>query len=167
MLARPGHPLTLDHGRTIRCVSTTQRELWTCPKCGNAFVTRNMSHSCANVPLERHFEGRPNARRMYELYKAAVERGGPVTVVSSKTRIAFMTRARFAGVVIRKDYVRASLWLKRRVEPRKPARIEQYGARDYVYYFDLREPADIDDELLAMLDESRTVGDQRSQADRR
>jgi len=37
--------------------------LWTCPKCGHQFVTRNMSHSCANYPLDYHFAGKDPALR--------------------------------------------------------------------------------------------------------
>ena len=31
-----------------------QRPLWTCPRCGKSYVTRNMWHSCVIVPLESH-----------------------------------------------------------------------------------------------------------------
>jgi hypothetical protein len=38
-------------------MARTKKPLWTCPKCGHRFVTRNMWHSCSDYSLESHFEG--------------------------------------------------------------------------------------------------------------
>ena len=35
----------------------TGRALWTCPSCGQAFVTKNMNHSCARHSLDEPFGG--------------------------------------------------------------------------------------------------------------
>ena len=91
------------------------RPLWRCPNCGKPYVTRNQWHSCVVVPLERHFVGRPRARQLFDAYLAAVESQGPVTVSVSRSRIEIMTRARFTGAAVRKDSLRSTLWLKRRV----------------------------------------------------
>ncbi|MGH2356681.1 MAG: DUF5655 domain-containing protein [Candidatus Limnocylindria bacterium] len=84
------------------------------------------------------------------------------TVSVSKTRIEIMTRARFTGAQVRRDYLKVGLWLKRRVESPRFTKVEHLGQSDWLYYFDIRDESDIDDELLALLRESRTVGDQRS-----
>ena len=31
--------------------------LWTCPQCGERFVTRHMSHSCGSHSIDEHFRG--------------------------------------------------------------------------------------------------------------
>jgi hypothetical protein len=80
-----------------------QRPLWTCPRCGKSYVTRNMWHSCVVVPLESHFVGRPRARERYDAVLSFLEADGPITVSVSKTRIELMTRARFAGVRVRRE----------------------------------------------------------------
>ena len=61
--------------------------LWTCPKRGKSYVTRNLWHSCVVVPLERHFEGRPAAGELFAALLTAMEREGPVTVSVSKTQV--------------------------------------------------------------------------------
>ena len=135
--------------------------LWTCPDCGKQYVTRNMSHSCVVVDLESHFVGKsPRARQLFDAWLEAVRSTGPVTVSVSKGRIEFMTRARFSGATIRRDYIKSALWLKRRVDLPRFTRIEDYGHNNFGHYFDIRDESDIDAELMELVRESRLVGDQ-------
>lgn len=137
------------------------RPLWTCPRCGKQFVNPNSYHSCLNRPLEHHFGGKGKARELFDAFRAAIESTGPVTLVSNKTTVGFMTRTRFAGCQPRKDYLSAAVWLKRRALSPRIRRVEQYGPHDFVLRFDIREASDIDDEILQLIAEARAVGDQR------
>lgn len=142
-----------------------QRPLWTCPRCGKSYVTRNMWHSCVVVPLESHFVGRPRSRALYDAVLHFLEADGPVTVSVSKTRIELMTRARFAGVLARRDWIWLTFWLKREIKSPRFDRIDAYG-RDWVYQIRVRDVAQLDEELRAWLREARTVGDQLLQLPR-
>jgi hypothetical protein len=84
-----------------------------------------------------------------------------VTVSVSKTRIEFMTRARFAGVQVRRDHLRLGLWLKRRVAWSRFVKVEHYGRDDWGYTVLIRDESDLDAGLAAWLREARLVGDQR------
>jgi hypothetical protein len=119
-----------------------------------------MWHSCVVVPLDDHFVGKPRARELFDAWLTAVQTTGPVTVSVSKTRIEFMTRARFTGATVRKDYLKSGLWLKRRAESRHFTKVELIGKRDWLHYFDIRDESDIDEELMTLVREARTVGDQ-------
>ena len=119
-----------------------------------------MSHSCVVIPLEAHFAGRPRALRLFNAFLAALEAQGPITVSVSKTRIELMTRARFTGAVVRKDYLRSTLWLKRRADHRLFTKVELLGRRDWLHHFEIHDEADIDAALLELLREARLVGDQ-------
>jgi hypothetical protein len=139
--------------------AANQRPLWRCPECGRWFVTRNLSHSCARVPLARHFIGKPRARVLFDALRRAIEAIGPVLVVPNKTRIAFMVRVRFAGVTaVRADSLRCSIWLTRRVASKRWVREDKYGPRCYVYLFELRSPRDVTAEIRRYLRESYAVG---------
>ena len=70
-----------------------QRPLWTCPRCGKSYVTRNMWHSCVVVPLESHFVGRPRAR---ELYDAVLNRLGDESQRDDELR-GWLREARAVG----------------------------------------------------------------------
>jgi hypothetical protein len=142
-----------------------KRPLWTCPRCGKQYVTRNMWHSCVVVDLESHFAGKsPRARELFDAWLAAVRSTGPVTVSVSKTRIEFMTRARFTGAVIRHDYLKSALWLKRRAWSRHFTKVELLGRSDWLHHFEIHDETDIDAELMGLVVEARAVGDQEAAA---
>lgn len=96
---------TVDHlaGRAAeparKAAVALDRPLWTCPKCGNSFVTRNMNHSCARHTLDDPFTGKPPAiRALFDRLRARVDACGPgVKLVAYRDRIAFMVKVRFAG----------------------------------------------------------------------
>ena len=140
------------------------RPLRTCGRCGKSYVTRNMWHSCVVVPLETHFAARPRARQLYDAILRTLAMDGPVTVTVSKTRIEFMTHARFAGIRPRRDFVWLAFWLKRRVGSPRFDKVDFYGGRDWGYRLRIRDESQLDDELRAWLRESRSVGDQLPQA---
>ena len=123
-------------------------------------MSRNLWHSCVVVPLDAHFAGRPRARELFDAYLAAVKSLGAVTIVSSKTRIAFMRRVRFGGCQVRKDWLLAAFWLVRRIESPRFTKVESLGPRIWLYYFPIRDEMDIDAEMMSWLAEARLIGDQ-------
>jgi hypothetical protein len=79
-------------------------------------------------------------------------------VVSSKTRLGVMARVRFAGVTPRRGHLRGGVWLKRPVRSRRFVRVELIPPDNYIHYFELREPADLDAEIRRYLREAYRVG---------
>jgi hypothetical protein len=138
------------------------RELWTCPRCGARFVTRNLWHGCGDYSVEGFFEGKPaRFRELYDAYVRFVEEIGPFEQVPTKTRIAFMVRVRFAGVVrLRKDGLVCGFWLKRRIASPRLTKIEHLERADWIYEFVLRSPEELDDEVREWLREAYDVGRQ-------
>jgi hypothetical protein len=138
------------------------RPLWFCPRCGKPFANRNSSHSCVRIPLDSHFVDRPKARLIFDAFVAAANEAGeePVRVIVSKTRIELMTRARFAAVSVRRDYLRGHLWLKHRLDDARFTP-ELLGAHDWVNEFTLHDPGEIDAGFRAALRDARIVGDQQ------
>jgi uncharacterized protein DUF5655 len=139
--------------------------VWRCPNCGQTFVSVNMPHSCEVRPLDAHFAGRPELRPVYDALLAAVEEQGPVTVNVTKSRIAFQTQIRFAGVsALRKDHLIANFVLTR---PLESDRLSHEFIPPYYFVHRLRlyRPEDVDDELRGWLAEARQVGDRRHLTD--
>ncbi len=81
-----------------------------------------------------------------------------MTVYAQKTRIIFQVRVRFAGAVIKKNWVEGGLWLKRKVEHPRFFRIESPAPRDHIHRFRLATLADVDEELAEFLREAYAVG---------
>jgi len=138
-----------------------KRPLWTCPRCGHRFVTRNMWHSCARYRLTDHFRGKdPIVRKLFRRLRVMVEQFGPVRVYAQKTRIVFQNRGRFVGVLVRKNRLDVGLWLKRRREHPRLYKIEFYPPSDYVHRIRLADISEIDGELAGFVKEAARVGRQ-------
>lgn len=137
----------------------TDRELWTCPNCGRAFVTRNMYHSCARHSLEEPFREKPaEIRQLFDLVRQSLESAGPVTLVPYQDRVAFMVRVRFGGVRPRKHWLDVDFWLTRRVESPRFQRIETLSPYTHIYTVRVTDPSDVDGELAGWLREAYAVG---------
>ena len=120
-----------------------------------------MWHSCGHYRIADHFKGKPPILRdLFRRFRALVRSCGPVTVYAQKTLIVFQARARFTGVVVRRSWLEGAVWLKRRLELPRFHRIERIPPRDYVHHFRLRDPADLDAELTALVREAYRVGRQ-------
>ncbi|MGH2651971.1 MAG: hypothetical protein ACRDHK_12270 [Actinomycetota bacterium] len=54
--------------------------LWTCPKRGNTFVSRNLYHACGRYRLADHFDGKPPiVRRTFDAVREAYSVGSKST----------------------------------------------------------------------------------------
>ena len=134
--------------------------LWVCPRCGHQLAGRNMWHSCGIYDLEHHFEKRPpKVRDLFDGLRAFIEDLGPVTVEPQKTRIVFLVRVRFAGVIVQSSGLKTHFWLTRPVEDQR-FRIDQYAPNTFVHNFKLTEPGQLDRQLKTLLREAYAVGRQ-------
>ncbi len=141
--------------------------MWTCPRCSSRYVNPNSWHSCRVVPLEALFEGKGRARELFDVLLGAVRTFGAVDLDVKLSGVAFMTRVRFAGAKVRRDRIRAAFWLRRPIESPRIVRIERIPPDNLIYEVDIREPADVDDELVAWLREAYEIGEQRHPAQAR
>ena len=142
------------------CLTRMQHKaLWTCPKCGHRFVTRNIWHSCNRYRLSDHFKGKdPLVRELFDRFVQVMRELGPVHMYAQKTGIVFQVRVRFVGVKTLKHWLEAAMWLKRRVELPRFHRIEALNPPDHIHYFRLKQASDLDAELMALLREAYSVG---------
>jgi hypothetical protein len=140
--------------------NTKLRPLWTCPRCGQRFVSPNMWHSCVRMTVRDHVRGRPKeVVDLYRLFARMVRDLGPgVRAVPVKTGIGFMVRVRFAGVALQKGGLRVSFWLKHRIDSPRFAKVELIPPKNFVHSFHVRSPEDLDDEVRAWLAEAYRVG---------
>lgn len=137
------------------------RPLWKCPECGHKFVTKNLSHSCGRHRLADHFVGvDPVIHRTFNRWRAVAEANGPVTVYAQKTRIIFMVRVRFGGASVRKTWLDARLWLKRKPSHPLMHRLHDYGSIGYDFHVKLTHPSQVDARLEALMREAYAIGKQ-------
>lgn len=137
----------------------TDRPLWTCPRCGRPFVTRNLSHSCEVHTLDEPFAGKPaHVRALFDRVHQTVETFGPVTLVPYRDRVAFMVRVRFAGVRPRQRWVDVDFWLTRRMQSPRLLKVETLSPYTHIHSARVSGAADVDSELAGWLREAYAVG---------
>lgn len=135
------------------------RPLWTCPKCGNAFVSRNIYHSCRRFELDHPFRGKPpEIRGLFDRLRGMVEGYGPVRVLPYDDHVGFMVQVRFAGATPRKKWLDVAFWLTRRLESPRFRRIETITPRTHLHLLRVTEPGQLDSELSGWLREAYDNG---------
>ncbi len=135
------------------------RSLWICPNCGRQFVSVNRNHSCGRYQLEDHFIGKePSVRELYDLLFQTLKGFGPVKAFPVKTRIVFQAEVQFAAAMPRKRWLDGYLWLRRQAVHLRIRKIEMGIFRDYGHLFRLSRAEDLDEDLIALLQEAYILG---------
>jgi transposase-like protein len=138
-------------------------KMWRCPKCGRAFVTRNIVHGCGKVPLGEHLRGKP--REVVALYRgfvravrAAAPRGARLIILPQKTSIGFQARTGFAWVRVLRDALGVALLLPRVVAHPRITNVQSGSPRSYLHHFRVSSPAGLRGEVRGWLREAWRVG---------
>ena len=133
--------------------------MWQCPKCDRTFQKRNQSHSCREAyPLEKHFEGKTKAKKLYDILKSNIETHiGPCTIDSRECCIHFVHGRTFAACWPLKDKLRIDFSLPTEITPKKFYKITKISLHRYIYYVDIDDTNQINTELLGWIKESYAV----------
>lgn len=146
---------------------TGAAELWQCPHCLRSFANRNQSHACGTHDLAHHFEGKPaEIRALFDLFVAALQSLGPLTVLPQKTRVAFQVRMSFAQLTPKRRWIDGHLVLAERHEGPPVRRITSLSPRNHVHEFRLTSAEDLGPDLLELMRRAYLVGEQRHLAPR-
>ncbi|MGO9660304.1 MAG: DUF5655 domain-containing protein [Acidimicrobiales bacterium] len=129
---------------------------WSCPKCQRRFARPRQSHECAPaMSLEEYFAtGPPHEKPVFEAVMAHMSAVGPVHVEPVSVGI-FLKRARtFAELRPMRKWVALAFSLPRPARHEAIRRkITHYNGR-YFHVANVAGPADLDQDLLAMLTEA-------------
>jgi hypothetical protein len=170
-IGHPSRPMTVSRELAPLLVSSPDMsdtgapgDLWTCPRCGARFVSRNMWHSCGPWSVESFLEGKgPGARALFDAFVDVLGRCGPFETAPSKTAVQFMVRVRFAGVRRLSDRgMTCTFWLKRLIESPRFTRVEAIPKNNWIYSFRVTAVEELDDEVLGWLRQAYEVGRRRA-----
>lgn len=90
-----------------------------------------MWHSCERHTIAEHFVGKaPQLAAVWRQFVATAHENGPVTVYAQKTRIVMQVRARFAGAVVRRNWLECAVQFQRKVESHRFVRIDPQRRTD-------------------------------------
>jgi hypothetical protein len=137
--------------------------LWRCPKCARTFANRNQSHTCRPLgDLDAHFVGKdPAVRETFDRIVGIVRDLGPVDVLAEKTRIALHTRMSFAAFTPRIHWLDGHVVLAEQLDSERFTKIEIYSPRNILHAFRLRDPAEVDAEVIDWFTRAYAVGQQQ------
>ena len=115
----------------------------------------------SDARAEAFFAGRPTGLAAYRRVRAVLERLGPVEVRVSKSQVAFRRRRGFAYLWLPGQYLRApasevvlSIALGRAEDSLRFKEIVRPSRRHWMHHLDLRDVAEIDDEVVGWLREA-------------
>lgn len=129
--------------------------MWQCPKCKREFQKTNQSHSCISFPLAKHFEGKEKAKELFEFLKLQIEETvGPVKIESLPCCIHFVGSYSFGACWVMKDRIRIDFRLDHPIETKREHRTNQISSNRYMYYFDIFDKLEINQELLGWIKDS-------------
>lgn len=129
---------------------------WTCPTCDRRFGRRNQSHECAPaLTVEEYFATGPEFERpVFEVVRAHLETLGPVLVEPVSVGVFFKRSRTFAELRPRTRWVVLSFILPMAVADDRISRRVRISTTRTYHETKLREPVDIDDQVLAWLTEA-------------
>jgi Domain of unknown function (DUF5655) len=115
-----------------------------------------MWHACGDYSVEGFMAGKGrHARELFEGFESLIARCGPYEVSPAKTRVAFMGRVRFASVNSLSDRgMNIHFGLPRGIEHSRIRKVEPVGPSWFVHHMRITSTEELDDELLAWLQES-------------
>jgi hypothetical protein len=131
---------------------------WSCPACRRRFAKRNQAHSCSSRSVESHFEGKPAAlRAVFARLVRELKKTGPLRVDAVSGSINLISRHHFAGVHVRKEYLRLGFILDRELRHPRILRVERLGPRRIGHFVRVHSLRDLNAELLGWLAEAQAM----------
>ena len=133
-----------------------QRPLWTCPKCGAKFVTKNLWHSCRKATLDDWKAGMGlQARQFYDRFEQMIAACGEYHVAPAKTRIAFLGRVRFAGITsLSEKGMTCGFALPHPLDSPRFVKVEEVAPGWWAHRLRITDMSQLDEEIQAWLRES-------------
>ena len=129
--------------------------IWVCPKCKRQFGRVKQSHECAPaMSLEEYFSTGPERERpIFEVVRAHLELLGPIHIEPVSVGIFIKRERTFVELRPMVKWEALSFGLSRTIEHPRIARKMKGGRRTY-HVVNIREPADVDEQVKEWLTES-------------
>ena len=134
----------------------SSRPLWSCPKCGLKFVTKNLWHSCGYATMDDWFAKLgPRGRALYDRFERLIAVCGEYHVSPAKTRIAFLGRVRFAGITrISEEGMTCSFAMPYALKSSRFVKVEEVAPGWWTHRLHITSPRQLDAEVQRWLRES-------------
>jgi hypothetical protein len=107
-----------------------------------------------SLPLSAYFEGRPEARAIFDRLHDTIQAIGGVSMRTSKSQVAFRRKRTFAAAWIPDRYLRGhhaplvlTLYFRHRERSGRWKEVVEAAPGRFTHHLELRTPNDVDDEV--------------------
>lgn len=134
--------------------------MWTCPKCKRVFGRANQMHSCRNVPLGKHFEGKNKAKDLFDkLVKDINDRVGETQTISIPCCIHLFGKYDFLAALPKTDRLELRFALDKIIDTPRLKSSVPLSKKTYKNVIDVNKIEEIDSELMGWIKESYFLKD--------
>lgn len=129
--------------------------MWQCPKCKREFSKQNQSHSCVVYPIEKHFQNKDYSKKLFKKLVNQIEKNiGDVKIESLPCCIHLVSSYTFSGVWLSKDKLKMDFRVDYQIDSKRIIKQEKLSSNRDLYYVELKDEKDIDNELLKWIKDS-------------
>jgi len=134
--------------------------MWTCSKCGRIFKRAKQPHSCKKVSLEKHFENKEKAKKLFDfLVEEINSRVGKCKIISIPCCVHLFGRYDFLAVLPKKDRLEIRFALGRKLDSPRLKVCVPISAKVFKNCFDIFSEKEIDKEFIGWLRKSYCLKD--------
>lgn len=128
---------------------------WTCPECGRNFRSTHQPHSCATVPLEKHFAGKPVAlRAAFDKILMKVSESGPIQVNALNGAILLAGKSTFMAFKTRREYAEIEILSDKEINEFPVYKTFRVSASRVALFIRVQSPEEIDQQLIRWIMEA-------------
>jgi hypothetical protein len=129
--------------------------MWTCPKCGRIFKKAKQPHSCKKVPLEKHFENKEKAKRIFNyLVEQITSKIGECKIISIPCCVHLFGKYDFLAALPKKDRLEIRFALDRKLDSPRLKQCVQMSTKVFKNCFEVNSEKEINNEFVGWLKES-------------
>lgn len=129
--------------------------MWTCSKCSRTFRSKSQPHSCSSIPIEEHFQNKAKAKEIFEYLLSQINRQiGQSRIISLPCCIHLFGTHDYLAALPKKDKLEIRFTLNRKIDSPKLIQCVPISADKFKNCLDLTSLADVNIELLTLINES-------------
>jgi hypothetical protein len=131
---------------------------WICPACRRRFARARQSHSCRPHSIDSHFAGKdPVLRALFDGLIRRLDKTGPLRIDAVKTSINLIGRHHFAGIAVRRQYLRVGFLARKPIRSRRIVHSLVLGPNRVEHSVVVHDRDDVDAELVRWLSDARRL----------
>jgi len=134
--------------------------MWTCPKCKRIFRGANQPHSCKKIPLQKHFVGKKQAKKLFDFLVEQIDsKIGKCKIISIPCCVHLFGKYDFLAALPKNDRLEIRFALDRKLDSPRLKVCVPMSSMVYKNCFDISSKQEIDDEIIEWMNESYHLKD--------